>query len=151
MSEPAISRFRTGIVVSTTEGTCTVVGGGRVTQVPYADFFPEHRVERVSPGHLVAVDRSDERSEVVVWRWFDAVIQDTTDGNVRLWEPAHGSVLARPRSAQYRYRAGSRAYLSAGLTGAQWWVAGPVVDRAEEADVELGEVEDFLVGVRLLA
>jgi hypothetical protein len=34
----------------------------------------------------------------------------------------------------------SRAYLSAGLPGAEWWVAGPVVAEADEALVELDEV-----------
>ena len=36
---------------------------------------------------------------------------------------------------------GTRAYLSSGLPGAEWWVAGRAVDRAEDADVELNEVE----------
>jgi hypothetical protein len=31
-------------------------------------------------------------------------------------------------------------HLSAGLPGAEWWVAGKAVDRAEYADVELDEV-----------
>jgi hypothetical protein len=38
---------------------------------------------------------------------------------------------------------GGRAYLSAGLPGAEWWVAGPATTRAETADVELDEVERF--------
>lgn len=40
-------------------------------------------------------------------------------------------------------RTGSRAYLSAGLPGAEWWLAGPVVDRPEDAAVELDEVGAF--------
>jgi hypothetical protein len=62
---------------------------------------------------------------------------------ITLWEPLHWTVAARPRDPQYVHRPGSRAYLSAGLPGAEWWVAGPAVDRAESADVELDEVRDF--------
>jgi hypothetical protein len=39
-----------------------------------------------------------------------------------------------------RYDPGTRAYLSAGLPGAEWWVAGKAVNRAEDAEVELNEV-----------
>ena len=59
---------------------------------------------------------------------------------LRLWEPAHGEVLAQRRRAQQRHQPGTRAYLSAGLPGADWWVAGSAVARAEDADVELDEV-----------
>jgi hypothetical protein len=38
---------------------------------------------------------------------------------------------------------GTRAYLSAGLPGAEWWVAGGTAARAEDADVELDEVEQL--------
>ena len=38
---------------------------------------------------------------------------------------------------------GTRAYLSAGLPGADWWVAGGAAASAENADVELDEVEQF--------
>jgi len=41
-------------------------------------------------------------------------------------------------------------YLSAGLPGADWWVAGAVVDRPEVAVVEVDEVEGFLTGHGLL-
>jgi hypothetical protein len=34
---------------------------------------------------------------------------------------------------------------SAGLPGAQWWVAGRAVDRAEDAEVELNEVERLYI------
>ena len=43
-----------------------------------------------------------------------------------------------------RGAAGRRATASAGLPGAQWWAAGPAVDRAENADVELEDVDDFV-------
>ena len=62
-------------------------------------------------------------------------------GSVRLWEPAHGEVAARRRRPGQHYSPGTRAYLSAGLPGAEWWVAGRAVDRAEDAAVELDEVE----------
>jgi hypothetical protein len=78
---------------------------------------------------------------VVVWRWYDAIVLDSGPDSVRLWEPAHGESTAQRRRPQQQYRPGTRAYLSAGLPGADWWVAGRAVDRPEDADVELGEVE----------
>ena len=77
----------------------------------------------------------------MVWRWYDAVVVGSEAGSVRLWEPAHGEVVARRRRPRQRYDPGTRAYLSAGLPGAQWCVAGRAVDRAEDAEVELNEVE----------
>jgi hypothetical protein len=111
--------------------------------VRYASQFPRPRTERVSPGHLVAVAEVPGGSDTVVWRWYDAVVLDNEAGSIRLWEPAHGEVVARRRRPQQRHDPGSRAYLSAGLPGAEWWVAGRAVDRAEDADVELIEVERF--------
>jgi hypothetical protein len=49
--------------------------------------------------------------------------------------------LGQPRPAYLSSRPGTRAYLSAGLPGAEWWVAGPAATAAESADVELDEVE----------
>jgi hypothetical protein len=112
--------------------------------VRYASQFPRPRTERVSPGHLVAVAEVPCGSDTVVWRWYDAVVLGNEAGSIRLWEPAHGEVVARRRRPQQRHDPGSRAYLSAGLPGAEWWVAGRAVDRAEDADVELIEVERFL-------
>ena len=63
---------------------------------------------------------------------------------IMLWEPVHGAVLAQPRDPLRPYPTGSRGYASAGLPGAEWWVAGPAVSRAEDADVELDEVDAFL-------
>lgn len=111
--------------------------------VRYASQFPRPRTERVSPGHLVAVAEVPAGSDTVVWRWYDAVVLGNEAGSIRLWEPAHGEVVARRRRPQQRHDPGSRAYLSAGLPGAEWWVAGRAVDRAEDADVELIEVERF--------
>ncbi len=88
-------------------------------------------------------------AEAVVWRWYDAVVlgEELVNGEeaglVPLWEPAHGEVAARPRRAGQHLQPGTRAYLSAGLPGAGWWVAGAAVANAEDADVELREVELF--------
>ncbi|MGH3255579.1 MAG: hypothetical protein ACRDOU_09265 [Streptosporangiaceae bacterium] len=134
-------RLHCGIVLNAEEGACQVVAHGQVASVRYAPQFPVPRRERVSPGHLVAVAVTPGVSAVVVWRWYDAVVLGSDAGSVRLWEPAHGEVAARRRRPQQQYDPGTRAYLSAGLPGAQWWVAGKAVDRAEDADVELDEVE----------
>ncbi len=99
----------------------------------------------MSPGHLVAVATGADGAEAVVWRWYDAVVLGEETGLVRLWEPAHGEVIAHPRRAQQHRQPGTRAYLSAGLPGADWWVAGAVVAKAEDADVELDEVKRFCV------
>jgi hypothetical protein len=100
----------------------------------------------------VAVASAANGSGVVVWRWFDAVVLEQAGGSsVRLWEPGHGVVLAEPRYGQRTYRPGTRAYLSAGLPGAKWWVAGPAADRGEDAEVELDEVEQFFTGLGLWA
>jgi hypothetical protein len=85
----------------------------------------------VSPGHLVAVATATDGSEAVVWRWYDAVVLGEEAGLTRLWEPAHGEVVAQRRRARQQRPPGTRAYLSAGLPG------------AEDADVELDEVERF--------
>ena len=132
------------IVLSTTEDECVVVVEGRRTVVPYVSGFPRPRTDRVAPGHLVALLVAVDGSLAVVWRWFDAVVVNVEDGLVTMWEPGHRTVSARPRAPLRVYIPGSRAYLSAGLPGADWWVAGPVVDRAEDADVELDEVSQFL-------
>jgi hypothetical protein len=135
-----IPRLHCGIVLGTEEDACQVLAGGRVVSIRYASQFPVPRRERVSPGHLVAVAEASGSSAVVVWRWYDAVVIGREAGSVRLWEPAHGEVAARRRRPQQRYRSGTRAYLSGGLPGAEWWVAGEAVDRAEDAEVELDEV-----------
>src|SRR5215467_14649168 len=121
-------RLRPAIVLSTTEEACTVITDGQTQEIAYALPFPRPRAERVSPGHLVALTATPDGPDVVLWRWFDAVVIDPSGAEVTLWEPHHGTVLARPRNPQQRYRPGSRAYVSAGLPGADWWVAGPVVE-----------------------
>ena len=143
-----MTALRPALVLGTTEDTCTVVADGRQTDVPYAPPFPRPRVERVLPGHLVAL-AAVSGAEVVVWRWFDAVVLGSVGAQVRLWEPAHGEVLAVPRDPHLSRAPGSRAYLSAGLPGADWWLDGPAVDRAEDADVELDEVVRFFTDLGL--
>jgi hypothetical protein len=134
--------LRCGIVLRAGEDACQVLAGGQVVSVRYASQFPVPRRERVLPGHLVAIAEASAAA-VVVWRWYDAVVLGSDAGSVRLWEPAHGEVAAQRRRAQQQYEPGTRAYLSAGLPGAEWWVAGRAVDRAEDAEVELDEVARF--------
>ena len=132
------------IVVHATEDACTVVVQGRTMVVPYAEFFPRPRAERVAPGHLVAITAEASEAAAVVWRWFDAVVVEQIAGLVKLWEPHHGQVLAQARVPARAPLPGSRVYLSSGLEGAEWWVAGPAVSQAEDADVELNNVQAFL-------
>jgi hypothetical protein len=134
-------RLYPAVVLGSTEDSCTVVADGQVQEIGYAVPFPRPRADRVSPGHLVAVATAADGTQVAVWRWFDAVVVDPSAPEVALWEPLHGHVQARPREPRQDYRPGSRAYLSAGLPGADWWVAGPVLDGS--ADVELDAVEAF--------
>ena len=136
-------QLRCGIVLHVEEDACQVLSGDQVVSVRYALHFPAPRTERVSPGHLVAIAEVPGGADIVVWRWYDAVVLDDETESVRLWEPAHGEVVAQRRRPQEHYYPGTRAYLSAGLPGAEWWVAGRAADRAEDADVELNEVERF--------
>jgi hypothetical protein len=129
-----------GLVLRSDEDACQVIAGGKLASVGYAAQFPAPRRERVLPGHLVAIAEAPGAA-VVVWRWYDAVVLGSDAGAVQLWEPAHGEVTAQRRWPQQQYGPGTRAYLSAGLPGAEWWVAGRAVDQAEDAEVELGEVE----------
>ncbi len=137
------ARLRCGIVVRVGEDACEVLRDGQLRTVRYATAFPSPRTERVSPGHLVGIASVPDGTEVVVWRWYDAVVLGEEAGLIRCWEPSHGEVLAQPRPAHRSSQPGTRAYLSAGLPGADWWVAGGAAARAEDADVELDEVEQF--------
>lgn len=136
---PTAPVLHPGIVLRVDEDTC-LVAGAPTAPVRYAAGFPAPRRERVSPGHLVAIAERPGRPAAVVWRWYDAVVLGAEGDRVRLWEPAHGEVLATPRPGRAPDRPGTRAYLSAGLPGADWWVAGPVVGAAGDARVELDEV-----------
>jgi hypothetical protein len=131
-------QLRCGIVLRSGEDTCQVLAGSEVVTSRYATQFPAPRRERVLPGHLVALAEA-AGTAAVVWRWYDAVVLGSDAESVRLWESAHGEVAAQRRWPQ-QYGPGTRAYLSAGLPGAEWWVAGTAVGQAEEAKVELDEV-----------
>jgi len=136
-------RLHRGIVLRSKENACEVLLGGRPVWARYAGAFPSPRVERVSPGQLVALATAAGDTPVVVFRWYDAVVLGAAGDQVRMWEAAHGEVLATPRHSRQPWQPGTRAYLSAGLPGADWWVAGHATTAAEQADVELGEVEGF--------
>lgn len=136
--------LRTATVLRVAEDACEVRTAGRLVTARFTPRFPTPRTERVAPGHLVALATAPQGDEVVVWRWYDAVVLSSEgSGPVRLWEPAHGEVLARPRDSHRPQEPGTRAYASAGLPGADWWVAGPVGPPPEEADVDLDAVADL--------
>lgn len=138
------SRLRCAIVLSVAEHACDVWTEGRVVAVRFTPRFPTPRTERVAPGNLVAVATAPDGAEVVVWRWYDAVVLSGTEsGPVRLWEPVHGEVCAEARDSYQRQEPGSRAYASSGLPGADWWVASGVVPLPESADVELDLVDEL--------
>ena len=136
-----VRRLHCGTVVRVREDECEVLRGGRLRTVRYAPMFPSPRADRVQPGNLVAMTTASDGMECVLWRWYDAIVLGEEENAIRLWEPAHGEVLAQPRAEYLHGQPGSRAYLSAGLPGADWWVAGPATAIAQDADVELGEVE----------
>jgi hypothetical protein len=140
-SAPAL--LHRGIALRVREDAVQVLQLGHLTWVRFADASPAPRTERVSPGHLVAIAPAADGTEAVIWRWYDAVVLGQDTVGVRLWEPAHGEVVACPRRAGAHYQPGTRAYLSAGLPGADWWVAGAVAARAEDADVDLAEAGRF--------
>ena len=134
-------RLRPWRVLRVREETCDLWSRAEQRSVRFAAVFPTPRVERVSPGHLVAVATSPTGDQAIVWRWYDAVVQVVEDGGtVRLWEPAHGEVSARPRVSFAHPNPGERAYASAGLPGADWWVAGSAAGDPGTADVDLAEV-----------
>jgi hypothetical protein len=128
-------------VLRVAEPACEVWDDGETRAIAFAPMFPSPRMERVSPGHLVAIADGPAGAEVVVWRWYDAVVLGADiDGSVRLWEPSHGEVIARVRPSYTPQSPGSRAYASAGLPGADWWVADRA-DGGHAADVDLADVD----------
>lgn len=138
------SRLRPAVVLRVEEHACEVWTEDKILRVPFAPMFPAPRTERVSPGHLVAIATPPNGdNEVVVWRWYDAVVLDDNAGAmVRLYEPAHGEVVAERRKPQ-PHKPGSRVYCSAGLPGADWWACGVVTAQPEDVDVDLHAVEAF--------
>jgi hypothetical protein len=140
-ADASVPMLRTALVVRVEEYACELWLQGALGAARYAPQFPTPRVERVSPGHLVAVTTAPDGQNVVLWRWYDAlVIGHDVAGDVRLWEPAHGEFTAQPRSSYARLSPGSRAYASAGLPGAEWWVTGAAATSPEAAVVELAAV-----------
>ena len=137
---PPPPRLRTAVVVAPSPAQCVVVADGSRRTVGYAVPFGSRAAE-LRPGHLVALAPGEP--ELVVWRWFDAVVVEQQAADVRVWEPAHGEVSARARRPEQPVPPGTRAYLSGGLPGAEWWLAGPTGVAAEDADVELDEVVAF--------
>lgn len=128
-------------VLRVAEHECALWSAGQVSWVRFAPMFPSPRVERVSPGHLVAIATSPTGGQVVVWRWYDAVVLAHGDaGAVHLWEPAHGEVIAQARPSYQPVEPGARAYASAGLPGAEWWVAGAVTISVAGIDVDVDAV-----------
>lgn len=111
---------------------------GETASVGYGVPFGS-RALSLAPGHLVAVADMGEAAPLVLWRWYDAVVLEQSADQVQLWEPGHGEVLARSRDPRGRLSAGTRAYASAGLPGADWWVEGPVGGPA----VAMDQVYDF--------
>jgi len=96
----------------------------------------------VSPGHLVAAATAPDGTEAVIWRWYDAVVLGGETGPIRLWEPRTAKSLRSPAARSSSATRNSRLPVD-GLPGADWWVAGPTTARAEDANVELDEVERF--------
>jgi len=136
-------QLTTALVLRVEERTCEIVDDSGVRLVRFASAFPSPRRERVSPGHLVAVAAGPQGGEAVVWRWYDAVVLGPEgEDSVRLWEPAHGEVVAQARTSYKQQPPGSRAYTSAGLPGAEWWVADST-DHGLTADVELDDVDSL--------
>jgi hypothetical protein len=134
----------TAVVLGADDESCTVYRAGARSVVPYAAPFPRPRADRVLPGHLVAL-LTAAQGPLVVWRWFDAVVLGATAEGVQLWEPLHGEITARPRDPDVVLQPGVRAFVSAGLPGADWWLAGPVGSSPDQAGVEVAEVRRFLV------
>jgi hypothetical protein len=135
-------RLRSARVLRVKEHECEALSEGDVMSVKFAPMFPSPRVERVSPGHLIAIATGPNGVDAVVWRWYDAVVLGQEDAQaVRLWEPAHGEIVAQARKSYEAQEPGSRAYASAGLPGAEWWVAVRVPVAPDNVAVELDAVE----------
>lgn len=142
MTPPPASRtVRAAVVLRPGEQDCEVLLGAGTAVAAYGRAFGS-RAASLTPGHLVAVTTGSDAQHVILWRWYDAVVLEQSAGQVRLWEPHHGEVLAEPRDPGRRYPPGTRAYASAGLPGADWWVEGPVGPVADD-EVALGEVCAF--------
>jgi hypothetical protein len=131
---------RTAVVLRPGPDSCVVTSSGGSRTVGYSLPFGARAAE-LRPGHLLAL--IDGEPELVVWRWYDAVVLEVDADGALLWEPAHGEVRAQRRRPTRPLLPGTRAYASAGLPGADWWVAGPAEIAPEDADVERDEVVAF--------
>jgi hypothetical protein len=129
------------VVLRPEEHRCEVDFGSTTAFVEYGVPFSP-RAKTLTPGHLVAVTETPDAGSLILWRWYDAVVLKQAANQVRLWEPGHGEVLAQPRTLEDVYPVGTRAYASAGLRGADWWVEGPVT-AVEDATVAIDEVLAF--------
>lgn len=129
------------VVLRPEEHRCEVDFGNARAFVEYGVPFSP-RAKSLTPGHLVAVTETHDAGSLILWRWYDAVVLEQSADQVRLWEPGHGEVLARSRTPEGVYPIGTRAYASAGLRGADWWVEGPVT-AVEDATVAIDEVLAF--------
>lgn len=134
---------RAAVVLRPEEQRCEVDFGGTTAFVEYGVPFGP-RAKTLTPGHLVAVTETPDAGSVILWRWYDAVVLEQSADQVRLWEPGHGEVLALSRNPVVVYPVGTRAYASAGLRGADWWVEG-LVTAVEDATVAIDEVLAFYV------
>jgi len=133
--------LRAAVVLRVAETWCQVRIGEQLKRARFAPQFTSPSSQRVSPGHLVALAEAPDHAEVVLWRWYDAVVIEHSDnGTVLVWEPAHGEVVGSARPHCPRLLPGCRAFASAGLPGAAWWVTDAVAARPETAVVELTEV-----------
>jgi hypothetical protein len=140
-SEKRSRTVRVAVIIRLGEAQSEVSFGGVTAMAGYGQPFAS-RASSLMPGHLVAVSSGPDASPVIIWRWYDAVVLEQSGDQVRLWEPSHGEVLARARNEQHRYPPGTRAYTSAGLPGADWWVEGSV-GPVEEAVVAIDQVSAF--------
>jgi hypothetical protein len=139
---PTSHCLRTYRVLRVDEHACEVWSEVGTRSIRFAPMFPSPRAKRVSPGHLVAFATGPNGDEVVVWRWFDAVVLGREpDGSIRLWEPSHGEVIAQPRASWEPCDPGSRVYASAGLPGSEWWVAASADADPWTVEVELDAVD----------
>ena len=132
---------RAAVVLRPGEQRCEVSFGVETAFVDYGIPFSP-RAKSLTPGHLVAVTDRPDATSLIIWRWYDAVVLEQSAEQVQLWEPNHGEVLARSRNAKHRYPAGTRAYASAGLPGADWWVEGPG-GAGVDADIAMDQVCEF--------
>lgn len=134
------SSVRVARVLRVEENRCDVWTEEGAASVSFAAIFPKPRVERVAPGHLVALAARPGAPEVIIWRWYDAVVLGPElDGTVQLWEPGHGEVLAKRRPSYGSVEPGARIYASSGLPGAEWWAAGQATGLPGPGDVDLDE------------